>query len=181
MAPKSSKTAHDDTKSESTNTKEKHTSGSGGHHSNGKLRRVTSSTGSQLREVTNANAAAEPPVAAKETAQNPGIQWNTFDRDILHAYRREHHLNTPTSFSCSYRQLVLSRPGGIGLHSPTMARKRENRRQSKEQLAMSVRKHFNGVGIQENDVIVDFIHKVRSHAITKSDRHKRSTSTPHDA
>ncbi|KAK2028049.1 hypothetical protein LX32DRAFT_640300 [Colletotrichum zoysiae] len=182
MAPKSSKTAaHDDTKSESTAPKEKQTPGSGGHHSNGKLRRVASSTGSQLREVTNANAAADVQVAAKEAAQNPGIQWSTFDRETLHAYRREHHLNTPTSFSCSYRQLVLSRPGGIGLHSPTMARKKENRRQSKEQLTMSVRKHFNGLGIQENDVIVDFIHKVRSHAITKSDRHKRSTSTPHDA
>ncbi|KAK6220519.1 hypothetical protein QIS74_06021 [Colletotrichum tabaci] len=198
MAPKSSKTAHDDTKSEATSVKEKHTSASGAQHSNGKLRRVASSTGSQLREVTNANAAADVPVAAKETAPNPGvssynhhyllllgllvlIQWNTFNRDTLHAYRREHHINTPTSFSCSYRQLVLSRPGGIGLHSPTMARKKENRRQSKEQLAMTVRKHFNGVGIQENDVIVDFIHKVRSHAITKSDRHKRSTSTPHDA
>ncbi|KAK1641117.1 hypothetical protein BDP81DRAFT_418094 [Colletotrichum phormii] len=180
MAPKSSKVAHDDTKSENTNTKEKHTSGSGGH-SNGKLRRVASSTGSQLREVTNANAPADAPTTAKEAAQNPGIQWKTFERDTLHAYRREHHLNTPTSFSCSYRQLVLSRPGGIGLHSPTMARKKENRRQSKEQLAMTVRKHFNGVGIQENDVIVDFIHKVRSHAITKSDRHRKSNSKSHDA
>ncbi|WYZ45372.1 hypothetical protein EsH8_VIII_000688 [Colletotrichum jinshuiense] len=182
MAPaKSSKAGHDDTKPESTNTKDKHAPSSGSQHSNGKLRRVASSTGSQLREVTNANAAADVPTPPKEAVQNTGIQWNTFDRDTLHAYRREHHLNTPTSFSCSYRQLVLSRPGGIGLHSPTMARKKENRRQKKEQLAMAVRKHFNGVGIQENDVIVDFIHKVRSHAITNSDRHRKPNSTPHDA
>lgn len=26
-----------------------------------------------------------------------------------------------------------------------------------------MRKHFNGLGIQENDVIVDFIYKVRNH------------------
>lgn len=60
-----------------------------------------------------------------------------------------------------------------------MARKKENRRQSKEQLAMTVRKHFNGLGVQENDVIVDFIHKVRSHSITKADRSRRAN--PHDA
>jgi hypothetical protein len=42
-----------------------------------------------------------------------------------------------------------------------MARKREKRRQSKEQLAMAVRKHFNSLGVQENDVIVDFIHAIR--------------------
>ncbi|KAL0944286.1 uncharacterized protein CTRU02_202173 [Colletotrichum truncatum] len=181
MAPaKSSKAGHDDSKAEGTNTKEKHSSGSGSHHSNGKLRRVASSTGSNLREVTNASAAVDT-TPAKEEIQNPGLQWNAFDREILHAYRREHHLNTPTSFSCSYRQLVLSRPGGIGLHSPTMARKRDNRRQSKEQLAMAVRKHFNGLGVQENDVIVDFIHKVRSQAITKADRNRRPNSTSHDA
>lgn len=42
-----------------------------------------------------------------------------------------------------------------------MVRKRQNRRQSKDHLALAVRKHFNGVGIQENDVIVDFICKIR--------------------
>ncbi|KAF9881948.1 hypothetical protein CkaCkLH20_01094 [Colletotrichum karsti] len=180
MPPKSSKAGQDDSKAESTTTKEKHSSGSGSHHTNGKMRRVASSTGSNLREVTNANAVADA-APTKSEPQNPGIQWNTFDRETLHAYRREHHLNTPTSFSCSYRQLVLSRPGGIGLHSPTMARKKVDRRQSKEQLAMAVRKHFNGVGVQENDVIVDFIHKVRSHSITKADRNRRPNSTPHDA
>ncbi|CRK47114.1 hypothetical protein BN1723_020190 [Verticillium longisporum] len=42
-----------------------------------------------------------------------------------------------------------------------MARRRQDRRQSKEQLALAVRKHFNGAGIQENDAIVDFIHRQR--------------------
>jgi hypothetical protein len=42
-----------------------------------------------------------------------------------------------------------------------MIRKQQARRQSKESLAKSVRKHFNSLGIQENDVIVDFIYKVR--------------------
>lgn len=45
-----------------------------------------------------------------------------------------------------------------------MVRRRQARRQSKNHLALAVRKHFNGVGIQENDVIVDFIHKIRHEA-----------------
>jgi histone deacetylase complex subunit SAP30 len=42
-----------------------------------------------------------------------------------------------------------------------MVRRRQARRQSKDQLALAVRKHFNGMGVQENDVIVDFIYKIR--------------------
>ena len=42
-----------------------------------------------------------------------------------------------------------------------MARRRDQRRQSKEQLANAVRKHFNGLGIQENEVVVDFLYKVK--------------------
>lgn len=42
-----------------------------------------------------------------------------------------------------------------------MARRKEQRRQSKDQLANSVRKHFNSMGIIENEVVVDFLYKVR--------------------
>jgi hypothetical protein len=45
--------------------------------------------------------------------------------------------------------------------SPTMARRKEERRQSKDQLANAVRKHFNSMGIIENEVVVDFLYKVR--------------------
>lgn len=94
----------------------------------------------------------------------PQLPWSSFDRDALHAYRREHDISTPTSFASKYHQWVLSQsaPTCIGRFSPTMVRKRAARRQSKDTLALAVRKHFNGVGIQENDVIVDFISKVRS-------------------
>ncbi|PHH71643.1 hypothetical protein CDD82_6395 [Ophiocordyceps australis] len=44
------------------------------------------------------------------------------------------------------------------------ARNARSARQSKEQLAMAVRKHFNAMGVQENDVIVDLIYKLRSDA-----------------
>lgn len=90
------------------------------------------------------------------------INWSSFERDALHSYRREHQLNTPASFASKFHQWVLSRPGSIGHYSPTMIRKQKARRQSKDDLAKSVRKHFNGLGIQENDVIVDLIFKVRS-------------------
>jgi histone deacetylase complex subunit SAP30 len=88
------------------------------------------------------------------------VQWSTFDRKVLHAYRREHRLNTPTSFSNPYRQWILSQSNGIGMYSPTMVRKRQARRQSKNDLTLAARKHFNGMGVQENDVIVDFIYKI---------------------
>ncbi|CRK35014.1 hypothetical protein BN1708_019673 [Verticillium longisporum] len=54
-----------------------------------------------------------------------------------------------------------------------MARRRQDRRQSKEQLALAVRKHFNGAGIQENDAIVDFIHRVHSQSLTRADKQRR--------
>ena len=49
-----------------------------------------------------------------------------------------------------------------------MARRKEFRRQSKEGLSAVVRKHFNGLGVQENDIIADFIHKARGHGVAKS-------------
>lgn len=93
------------------------------------------------------------------------LPWATFERRSLHAYLREHELTTPSSYSSSFHNWVLSRPGGLGLYSPTMVRKQQIKRQSKDQLALAVRKHFNGLGIQENDVIVDFIYKVRNHQV----------------
>jgi hypothetical protein len=62
---------------------------------------------------------------------------------------------------------VLTQPGSIGLYSPTIARRKDLRRQTQDQLTNVVRKHFNGLGVQENDIIVDFLHKVRSQGISK--------------
>ena len=50
---------------------------------------------------------------------------------------------------------------GIGKYSPTMARRVEKRRQSKEHLAMAVRKDFNGRGVVEGECVVGFLYKVR--------------------
>lgn len=106
------------------------------------------------------------------------LDWRSFDRSALHAYRRELHLATPNSFVSTYHHWVLSSPNGIGKHSPTMVRRKQARRQTKEQLATTVRKHFNGVGIQENDVIVDFIYKVHSDKAEKASESHKTGSNP---
>src|SRR5271168_3724458 len=88
------------------------------------------------------------------------IQWSTIDPSILHGYRYDYRLNIPAAFNKPYNQLVLSH-SAMGRVSPTMARRKEQRRQSKDQLANAVRKHFNSMGIIENEVVVDFLYKVR--------------------
>lgn len=88
------------------------------------------------------------------------IQWSTFEPEILEGYRHDYRLSTPAAFNKQYNQLVLS-SSPIGRMSPTMARQKQRRRQGQDQLANTVRKHFNSMGIIENEVIVDFLYKVR--------------------
>ncbi|KAK9435300.1 uncharacterized protein G6M90_00g022420 [Metarhizium brunneum] len=163
--PKSSRTAADDHKTDTTGgPKEK---GSG--PASAKMRRGASqSSASQLREAHAANTPTSAPLQSASEAQAPTINWSSFERDALHTYRREHQLNTPASFASKYHQLLLSRSGSIGLYSPTMTRKQQTRRQSKDNLAKAVRKHFNGLGIQENDVVVDFIYKIRNEKMARA-------------
>ncbi|KAK0742210.1 hypothetical protein B0T21DRAFT_282931 [Apiosordaria backusii] len=104
------------------------------------MRRVASNTGSNLKE----------------------LQWPAFDREVLHAYRRAYRLRTPTTFVSEHHQWVLTQPGSLGLYSPTIARRKELRRQTTDQLSTAVRKHFNGQGAQENDIIVEFLHKIKT-------------------
>ncbi|KAL1623019.1 hypothetical protein SLS56_008430 [Neofusicoccum ribis] len=42
-----------------------------------------------------------------------------------------------------------------------MARKKNERRISKEQLATAVRKNFNALAVSESEVIVDLLYKVK--------------------
>ncbi|PSS02089.1 hypothetical protein BD289DRAFT_458189 [Coniella lustricola] len=166
MPPKTSRAtaAHDDSEPKTSGAKDKTAHG----HTNGKMRRVASSAGSNLRDVTSAASlpapAAEP--AASVPVVHPSIQWNTFDRDFLHRYRREHHLNIPAAYASDYRSWVLTRPSTIGLYSPTATRKKEQRRQTRGHLVSAVRKHFNSQGVQENDAIVEFLH--RALGVTKT-------------
>ncbi|PTB70748.1 hypothetical protein BBK36DRAFT_1175374 [Trichoderma citrinoviride] len=158
MAPtKNSRKDHDDHKGDAP-AKEK-------NHGSAKMRRGAS-------QQQHAASRELPPAPTSAPAQPtepllPSLPWSSFERRSLHAYVREHELTTPASYSSSFHNWVLSRPGSLGLHSPTMVRKQQIKRQSKDQLALAVRKHFNGLGIQENDVIVDFIYKVRNHQSPK--------------
>lgn len=43
-----------------------------------------------------------------------------------------------------------------------MARKTDKRRTSKDQLALAVRKHFNGMAVSEIDVVVEVIYRVKN-------------------
>lgn len=208
---KSARNGQDDPKTETPTPKEKNGHHSAVHQSNGKLRRVASSTGSNLREVTSASAvnttpSAQTPATGAASApdtntNNPGVreppntllpiarlannssfptlqlQWPAFERDVLHAYRRAYRLNTPTAFASDYHQWVLTQRGSVGLYSPTIARRKEYRRQNRDQLTGTVRKHFNGLGVVENDIIVDFLHKVRNQAIFKGRATRRADYT----
>jgi hypothetical protein len=185
MPPSKPRTAPEDSRSEASSTKEKYGSVPG-LATNGKARRVASGlvAASSLRDGVSAGAAAMATTAGEtvgSTGQdvNVGVQppvlwvpfstpllmmsqmqWSTLDTSILHGYRYAYRLNTPSAFSSQYNQIILSRPD-VGRLSPTMARRRDQRRQSKEQLANAVRRHFNGLGVQENEVIVDFLYKVK--------------------
>ena len=43
-----------------------------------------------------------------------------------------------------------------------MARRKDKRRVSREQLATNVRKHFNGAAVNEIDVVVELVYKSRN-------------------
>jgi len=165
MPPPRSRPQPDDSRSEASSTKEKAGTSTAGSL-NGKGRRVTSSVNaaSSLRDVITAGTGSTTTggtgAGAANVDANAGIQWPSFDPEILHGYRYDYRLNTPASFSSQYNQVVLSR-SAMGRMSPTMARRKEQRRQGKEQLANAVRKHFNSMGIIENEVVVDFLYKVR--------------------
>ncbi|EME44084.1 hypothetical protein DOTSEDRAFT_71777 [Dothistroma septosporum NZE10] len=99
--------------------------------------------------------------AVAASAQGPGMQWNNASLGLLNTYRVSHNLSTPAAFTTPYRQALLTNPG-IGRQSPTMVRKKEKRRVSKDQLALAVRKNFNGAAVNEIDVVVDMVYKVRN-------------------
>ncbi|KAL2016650.1 hypothetical protein VTK56DRAFT_3230 [Thermocarpiscus australiensis] len=180
MAPtKAARGGQDDSKADSPVLKEKN-GGSAGSQSNGKMRRVASSAGSNLREVTNASAtntamtaaAAGSTASAQEAGAAGQIDWSECSRETLQDYRRAFRLKTPSSFFNDYHLWALTQPGSIGLYSPTIARRKEFRKQTQDQLAKVVQKHYDSMVVQENDVLVDFLNKVRSQEILKGRRRR---------
>lgn len=101
-----------------------------------------------------------------------GVQmaWTSSDLALLNTYRVSHGLPTSAAFTSPLNQALLSNPG-IGRQSPTMARKKDKRRVSKDQLATSVRKHFNGAAVSEMEVITELVYKVRNQSESINHNH----------
>lgn len=89
------------------------------------------------------------------------INWSSFELSVLHAYRQAHRLNTPSAFSSSFNQRILSRPG-IGWSSPTMAVHKDRRRVSKDHLALAVRKDFKDAMVHESEAITSFLYSIQN-------------------
>ncbi|KAM3076940.1 hypothetical protein ACMFMG_003592 [Clarireedia jacksonii] len=159
--------------SEASSTKEKIPTNAS-NATNGKNRRAVANAAGAPGNATSLLATSAVAAASGSNPEStPGIQWSTFDPSVLHGYRYEWRMSTPAAFNSSYNQVVLSR-SSIGRMSPTMARKKEQRRQSKDQLANAIRKHFNSLGVIENEVIIDFLYKVRH-----QDKNFRMYFAPH--
>lgn len=88
------------------------------------------------------------------------IPWSKVDTEILHNYRRAYRLDCPSAYKNPCAESILE--SGIGRNSPTMARPRNKRRVHKDQLAKTVRKHFKSLPVNENEVIVDLLYKVKT-------------------
>lgn len=89
-----------------------------------------------------------------------GIPWSSMDRELLQAYRSAYRLDTPSSFKSPLSHIILNN-SSVGKNSPTMTRKKSKRRVTKDQLALAVRKNFNALAVNENDVIVNTLYTVR--------------------
>jgi len=88
------------------------------------------------------------------------LTWNAEDLSLLQSYRHAHKMETPPAFHSAYNRALLTNPG-IGRSSPTMARKRQQRKVGKDQLALAVRKNFNSAAVNEVNVAVDLLYKIR--------------------
>jgi len=93
------------------------------------------------------------------------LAWQKEDVSTLLRYRSAYTLDTPPSFTSLQHQAILSNPG-IGRLSPSMIRKGTKKYQPKDALATAVRKHFNAVPVNEPDVLLQFICKVKQQGRT---------------
>ncbi|KAI9709878.1 MAG: hypothetical protein M1812_007586 [Candelaria pacifica] len=165
MAPSRARAAPDDSRSEASSSKDKQSTHPTAATSKGRRNASTTAThgGSTLKDVTSSNNNTADLPNSSNNGQDgaSGITWPTLETPVLHAYRHAYHLSTPAAFSDRMNERVLTSPSGIGSMSPTMARRKAQRRVPKEQLALAVRKNFNGLAVLEQEVVVDFLYKVR--------------------
>ncbi|KAI9710098.1 MAG: hypothetical protein M1820_002900 [Bogoriella megaspora] len=156
MPPTKSRITHEES---TPTTKDKHATGptnSARGRRNGVL-----GTGSALKDVVSSSTLAENGTESNGSNSGSGLSWPDENLELLHAYRHAYRVDTPPAFYSPLNQALLTNPG-IGRHSPTIARRKGKSKTSKEQLAMALRKHFNGLAVSETEVIVDMMYKVRS-------------------
>ena len=89
------------------------------------------------------------------------MNWTAVDDSFVRTYRNSYRLKGPTAFRSPLNAALLT-VAGIGRQSPTTARRRDKRSTSRENLISTVRKHFNGLAVNETDVVVDFLYKVKT-------------------
>ncbi|KAF2877379.1 hypothetical protein BDV95DRAFT_601785 [Massariosphaeria phaeospora] len=116
--------------------------------------------GSNLKEVMSSTADNASTNSGQKDYKAAGMKWSSQDASVLRDYRRAYRLDTPSSFKNPLSHVVLG--SGIGQYSPTMSRPRTKRRVHKDQLALAVRKNFNALGVNESDVIIDLLYKVKN-------------------
>ena len=121
---------------------------------------ITLTNGSNLKEVVSSTADTASTTGQNDTASTSGMSWSNQDPTLLQSYRRAYRLDAPSSFKNPLSHVILG--NGIGRYSPTMARPKAKRRVQKDQLALAVRKNFNALGVNEADVIVDLLYKVKN-------------------
>ena len=95
------------------------------------------------------------------------IDWACMDSTDLNAYRQLHRLRVAPAFGSDFNCHILSRPG-ISRRSPSMLRRQQRRKTSKEQLAFVVKKDFNDAMTNEPESITNFIYSVRTRGMASS-------------
>lgn len=173
MPPARSRAAHDDSKNDHTNGKERGgTSGGGKGKKSAAAANSTNSKDSAAATTSDASATQIAGVGAGLPPSLSSIQlthlfaqmsWNTEqDLPLLQRYRSAHRLDTSSAFRSAENAAILSAPG-IGRYSPTMIRKGQKKKQvPQDQLALAVRKHFNGQAVSEQEVMIDFLYSVKN-------------------
>ncbi|GAB7354249.1 hypothetical protein MBLNU459_g4784t3 [Dothideomycetes sp. NU459] len=157
MPPKGSRVIRDDNDSRSDGSSSKQAANNA-TGTRGKRQGAAAQNGSSnLKDAVSAND-----VSSAQASSSNGFTWHQEDLSLLQNYRAAHRIDTPSSFTSSRNQYLLTNPNGIGRQSPTMARKKDKRKVSKEQLALAVRKNFNDAAVNEIDVMVDLLYKVRN-------------------
>ncbi|GME26250.1 putative mitochondrial chaperone [Neofusicoccum parvum] len=145
---------HDPDARSDASAKEKHPTTSHTSHARGRRAGggAALTNGSHLKEVISASADATS--SANRNGGQPAHTGSSGGE-----YRASHRLEAPSAFKNPLGHAILG--SGIGKYSPTMARKKNERRILKEQLATAVRKNFNALAVSESEVIVDLLYKVK--------------------